>query len=70
MVCAISASVMPSRAPRMASLIRCQLARAGQSDSIPQPPGPSSMQAVSAIGPSSAVITSATVTFSAGRASP
>ena len=53
--------VMPSSAPRIASLIRCQLARAGHSASISQSPGPSSMHAVSAIGPSSATITSATL---------
>ena len=68
--CAISAMVMSSSARRIASLIRCQLARAGQSASIPQSPGPSSMHEVSAIGPSNATITWATVIASASRASP
>src|SRR5262249_8560186 len=64
----MSDSDRPSRAPRIARLMFCQLLRSGQRDSKPHCPGTSVPHSVTAIGPSSAEITCATEISAASRA--
>ena len=63
----MSARVIPERARRMASFTGSQRPRTGQIASASQAPVPPSTQAVRAIGPSMATITSDSGTDAKGR---